>query len=158
MSLELKINADIKASMLARNQEKLEALRAIKAALLLEKTKEGTTGEINEATELKILQKLVKQRRESAGIYKSANREDLAVKELSEASIIETFLPKQYSVEEVTLTITKIIEQTGATSVRDMGKVMGAASRELAGKADNKMISEIVKKILEAGKGIEDGR
>ncbi|MCK9421251.1 MAG: GatB/YqeY domain-containing protein [Bacteroidales bacterium] len=148
MNLEQKINDDIRATMLARNPEKLEALRAIKAALLLEKTKEETTGEIDEATELKILQKLVKQRRESADIYRNANREDLAKKELFEASIIETFLPKQLSVEEVTAVVTKVVEQTGATSIKDMGKVMGIAFRELAGKADNKMISEIVKKML----------
>ncbi|MCK9203853.1 MAG: GatB/YqeY domain-containing protein [Bacteroidales bacterium] len=148
MSLELKINNEIKATMLARNPEKLEALRAIKAALLLEKTKEGTDHEITESSELKILQKLVKQRRESAEIYANANREDLAKKELFEASVIETFLPQQMTVEEVTAVINKIIEQTGASSIKDMGKVMASASRELAGKADNKIISEIVKKRL----------
>lgn len=148
MSLESKINEDIKATMLARDPEKLEALRAIKAALLLEKTKEGGAGEIPEATELKILQKLVKQRKESAEIYQAGKREDLSKKELFEAAIIETYLPKQISVEEVTGIIRKIIEQTGAASIKDMGKVMGLASRELAGKADNKMISEVVKSLL----------
>ncbi len=148
MSLELTINNDIKAAMLARNAEKLEALRAIKAALLLEKTKEGNTGEISDATELKILQKLVKQRRESADIYGNANRQDLAKKELFEASIIENYLPQQLSEAEVTDIIRNIVLREGATSVKDMGKVMGAASKELAGKADNKMISTIVKNLL----------
>ena len=148
MSLELKINDDIKAAMLARNAEKLEALRAIKAALLLEKTKEGATGEIGEDAELKILQKLVKQRRESADIYNQADRPDLAQKEFYDASVIETYLPQQMQEAEVTEIIKKIVAQTGAKSVKDMGKVMGAASKELAGKADNKMISVIVKSLL----------
>ncbi len=148
MSLETKINDDIKAAMLARNQEKLEALRAIKAALLLEKTKESSTGVIDEPLELKILQKLVKQRRESADIYGNANRQDLAHKEIFEASVIETYLPGQMSEEEVTEIIRKIVAETGATSVKDMGKVMGAATKELAGKADNKMISGIIKSLL----------
>jgi len=153
MNLEQKINDEIKAAMLARNPQKLEALRAIKAALLLEKTKEDAESTISEAAELKILQKLVKQRRESAEIYTNAQRDDLAQKELFEASIIETFLPQQLSAEEVTAVITRIIEQTGATSVKDMGKVMGTASKELAGKADNKMISEIVKMKLQHSSG-----
>lgn len=150
MSLELKINNDIKAAMLARNAEKLEALRAVKAALLLEKAKEGAPDEMGEEAELKILQKLVKQRRESAEIYSQANRQDLAGKELFDASIIETYLPQQLSEEEVTHVIKSIIAQTGASTVKDMGKVMGAASKELAGKADNKMISVIVKALLTA--------
>ncbi|HPT10813.1 MAG TPA: GatB/YqeY domain-containing protein [Bacteroidales bacterium] len=153
MNLEQKINDEIKAAMLARNPQKLEALRAIKAALLLEKTKEDAESTISEGTALKILQKLVKQRRESAEIYANAQRDDLAQKELFEASIIETFLPQQLSAEEVTAVITRIIEQTGAASVKDMGKVMGAASKELAGKADNKMISEIVKMRLQHSSG-----
>jgi hypothetical protein len=148
MELEKLINEDLKNTMLARDAEKLEALRAIKAALLLEKTKEGTTGEIPETVELKLLQKLVKQRRESAEIYKAANREDLAKKELFEASIIEKYLPQQLSEEEVTEKVKAIIAQTGASSVKDMGKVMGMASKELAGKVDNKMVSEIVRKLL----------
>lgn len=150
MDLEQLINGDIKTSMLARDAAKLEALRAIKAAILLEKTKEGTTGEMSEATALKILQKLVKQRRESADIYSGAGRKDLADKELFEAAIIEKYLPQQMSPEEVTSIIRQLIAKTGATSVKDMGRVMGAASGELAGKADNKMISEIVKKLLTA--------
>ncbi|MCK9220465.1 MAG: GatB/YqeY domain-containing protein [Bacteroidales bacterium] len=148
MKLEQKINDDIKATMLARNAEKLEALRAVKAALLLEKTKESGTGDMDESTELKILQKLVKQRRESADIYKNANRPDLASKELFEATIIESYLPHQLSQEEVIAIVKKVIAQTGAASIKDMGKVMGMTSKELAGKADNKMISEIVKSLL----------
>ena len=148
MELEKLINNDIKNAMLARDPEKLEAIRAIKAALLLEKTKEGTTGEIPESVELKILQKLVKQRRESADIYAAAGREDLAKKELFEASIIEKYLPQQMGEEELTEKIRQIIAQTQATSIKDMGKVMAVASKELAGKADNKTVSEIVKKLL----------
>ena len=150
MELEILINDDIKHAMLARDPEKLEALRAIKAALLLEKTKEGTTGEIPESVELKLLQKLVKQRRESADIYAAANREDLAKKERFEASIIEKYLPQQMGEEELTVIIQQIIINTQAKSIKDMGKVMAAASKELAGKADNKMVSEVVKKLLGA--------
>ncbi len=148
MSLEQKINDDIKAAMLARNAEKLEAIRAVKAALLLEKAKEGGTGNVDEELERKILQKLVKQRRESAEIYIQANRQDLAKKELSDAAVIETYLPKQMSEAEVIEIVKNIVTQTGATSVKEMGKVMAAASKELAGKADNKMISVIVKSLL----------
>jgi len=150
MELEKLINNDIKNAMLARDPERLEALRAIKAALLLEKTKEGTTGEIPESVELQLLQKLVKQRRESADIYAAAKREDLAKKERFEASIIEKYLPQQMGEEELTEKIRQIIALTQATSLKDMGKVMGAASKEFAGKADNKMVSEIVKKLLGA--------
>ena len=148
MKLEIIINDDIKATMLARDSKKLEALRAIKAALLLEKTKEGTTGEIPDTIELKLLQKLVKQRRESAEIYHNANRDDLAEKELYEAAIIENYLPKQLSEDKVREIIRKIITDTGASSMKDMGKVMGLASKELAGQANNKMISGIVKEML----------
>ena len=148
MSLELKINDDIKSAMLARDAKKLEALRAVKAALLLEKTKEGATGTVAEDVELKILQKLVKQRKESADIYSNAGRNDLAEKELYDAAIIETYLPQQLSEAEVTGIINAIVTSIGATSVKDMGKVMAAASKELAGKADNKTISSIVKTLL----------
>jgi uncharacterized protein len=148
MELEKLINEDIKNTMLARDAEKLEALRAIKAALLLEKTKEGTTGEIPETVELTLLQKLVKQRKESAEIYAAANREDLAVKERFEASIIEKYLPQQLSDEEITEKLKLVIAKTGASGIKEMGKVMGLASKELAGKADNKRVSEIVKKLL----------
>ena len=148
MELEKLINNDIKAAMLARDAEKLEALRAIKAAILLEKTREGTNGEIPEPVELKLLQKLVKQRKESGDIYKNAGREDLAKKEFFDASIIEKYLPQQLSEEEITAKIRQIIADTGASSVKDMGKVMGLATKEFAGKADNKMIAEIIRKLL----------
>lgn len=148
MELEKTINEDIKSAMLARDQKKLEALRAIKAALLLEKTKEGTTGEIPESVEMKLVQKLVKQRRESAEIYKTGGREDLAEKELFEASIIEKYLPEQMSEQEIEDKIKEIIAATGASSLKEMGKIMGMASKEFAGKADNKLVSEIVKRLL----------
>lgn len=148
MELEKIINDDIKATMLARDSKKLEALRAIKAALLLERTKEGTTGEIPDTIELKLLQKLVKQRRESAEIYKNANRTDLAENELFEASIIEKYLPKQLPENKVREIIQKIIAENGATSMKDMGKIMGIANKELSGQADNKLISVIVKELL----------
>jgi uncharacterized protein len=148
MELEKLINDDIKATMLARDSRKLEALRAIKAALLLEKTKEGGTGDIPETLELKLLQKLVKQRRESAEIYKGAGREDLAEKEIFEAEIIEKYLPQQLSEAEVRERIKKIIAETGAATIKDMGKVMAKAGAELSGKADNKMVATIVKELL----------
>jgi uncharacterized protein YqeY len=149
MELEKQINDDIKAAMLARDAEKLEALRAIKAAILLEKTKEGATaGGITADAELKILQKLVKQRKESGDIYKNAGREDLAKKEFFEAAIIEKYLPQQLSEKEITAKIRQIITETGAASVKDMGKVMGLATKEFAGRADNKLIAETIKKLL----------
>ena len=148
MNLEEKINGNIKTAMLAREQDKLEAIRAVKAAILLEKSKESGTGAIDEVAELKLLQKLVKQRKESAQVYLAGKREDLAKKELFEASIIEAYLPKQLSQDDVAAKIQQIIAQTGAASVKDMGKVMGLASKEFAGRADNKMISEIVKRLL----------
>lgn len=150
MSLEEKINSDIKAAMLAREQDKLEAIRAVKAAILLEKAKESGSGVMDEAAELRILQKLVKQRKESADIYTAGKREDLAKKELFEASIIEKYLPQQMGLEEVEAKIKEIISLTGAASMKDMGKVMGMASKEFAGRADNKMISEVVKRLLGA--------
>jgi uncharacterized protein len=148
MELEKLINNEIKATMLARDSKKLEALRAIKAALLLEKTKEGTTGEIPDTVELKLLQKLVKQRKESAEIYKNANRNDLAENELFEASIIEKFLPQQLTEDDVRKIILRIIAETGASSMKEMGKIMGIANKELSGQADNKLISTIVKELL----------
>jgi uncharacterized protein len=148
MSLELQINNDIKAAMLAQDREKLEALRAVKSALLLEKTKEGSSGEIPESIEISLLQKLVKQRKESALIYQGQNRQDLADAELAQVAIIETYLPKPMPLEEVLQRVKFYIEQTGASSIKDMGKVMALASVELAGKTDNKTISEIVKKLL----------
>lgn len=145
MTLEETINADIKAAMLSKNQLKLEALRAIKAAILLLKTSpEGLT----EDTAIKALQKMVKQRKETATIYTTQNRSDLADVELSQAAIIEVYLPTQMSEEELRAEVSKIIATTGASSPADMGKVMGIASKQLAGKADGKAISTIVKELL----------
>jgi len=148
MSLFDKINEEIKNAMLSKEKEKLEALRAIKAAFLLAKTEKGATETLSADQELKIIQKLVKQRKESAEIYKSQNRQDLADKELFEASVIEQYLPKQLSQEELETELKKIIEKVGAKSAADMGKVMGVATKELAGKSDGKTISEMVKKLL----------
>lgn len=151
MDLSELINNDLKQAMLAKDKRKLEALRAIKAALLLIKTgKDIGTSDIPEDLEIKTLQRLVKQRRESAELYKSQNRQDLFDEEIYQAEIIETYLPKQLSDEELRELIKDIIVKTGANSVKDMGKVMGMASKEVAGKADNKTISMIVKEILGA--------
>ncbi len=149
MSLEITINNDIKQAMLAKDKRKLNALRAIKAALLLEKTGAEIGGaEIPESVELKLLQKLVKQRKDSAILYKEQGRDDLAEEEGYQSKIIEQYLPDQLSIEEITGIIEKIISTTGASTMKDMGKVMGLASKELAGKADNKTVSGIVKQIL----------
>jgi uncharacterized protein len=148
MSLEKLINDDIKAAMLARDKRTLEALRAVKAAILLAKTDKGSDGEMEEDVEMKILQKLVKQRRESADIFKQQNRAELAEDELFQLSVIEKYLPAQMSEEEVKKIITTIITETGATSIKDMGKVMGLATKQLAGQADNKLISGLVKTLL----------
>lgn len=149
MSLEDKIIQDIKNAMLAKEKEKLEALRAVKAAILLEKTNKGSSGAgLSEQTEIQILKKLVKQRKESATIYTDKGRDELAQTELFQAEIIESYLPEQLSEAEVESIINKVIEETGATSLKDMGKVMGLATKQLAGKADNSMVAAMVKKIL----------
>ncbi len=148
MNLEQQINNDIKTAMLAKEAGKLEALRAVKAAILLAKTEKGGSGEVTPDTEMKLLQKLVKQRRESAEIYAQNGRPELAEKETGEANVIETYLPKQLGEEEVSVEIKKIIAEVGATSVKELGKVMGVASKALAGKADGKMVAEVVKKLL----------
>ena len=150
MKLAEKINDEIKRAMLAKDKQKLEALRAIKAALLIAKTgKDMSSGEIPETVELQLLQRLVKQRKESAGIYQEQNRPDLAEEELFQAVIIEAFLPQQMAEDEIRAAVKKIIDDTGAQSIKDMGKVMGAASKQLAGKADNRSVSEIVKEMLQ---------
>lgn len=149
MSLEIKINDDIKSAMRAKDRERLAALRAIKSALLLEKTgKDHSTSEIPESVELQLLQKQVKQRMESAEAFKAQNRDDLAEEELAQASIIKEYLPTQMSDEDLEKEIQNIITTTGAASMKDMGKVMGMASKSLAGKADNKRISSLVKSLL----------
>ena len=147
MTLFDQINEDIKKTMLAREKEKLEALRAVKAALLLAQTEKAGV-KITPDAEIKLLQKLVKQRRESADIYNSQNRKDLADKESFEADVISAYLPAQLSDAELENVIRSIIERTGASSVSDTGKVMGIATKELAGKAEGKRISEIVRNIL----------
>ena len=145
MALEEKINSDIKTAMLAKDAGKLEALRAVKSAILLLKTSpEGYTDE----TETKALQKMVKQRKETADIYKTQNRMDLADVELFQAGVIESYLPKQMTEEEIKVEVTKIISSIGAASPADMGKVMGVASKQLAGKAEGKIISLVVKELL----------
>jgi uncharacterized protein YqeY len=142
------IDQEIKKAMLAKDQAKLRGLRAIKAALLLARTEKGSAEEINEEAELKILQRLVKQRKESADIYKQQGREDLSVIEEEEIEVISQFMPQQLSREEVEGLIAGLIRDAGASSVKDMGKVMGLANKELAGKADGKLIAEIVKSQL----------
>lgn len=146
--LEQTINQEIKSAMLAKNEARLRGLRAIKAALLLAKTEKGVSAAISEEDEIKVLQKLAKQRKESADIYQSKDRQDLYKIEIEELEVIEEFLPKQLSREELVAFIKDIISKTGAASVKDMGKVMGAANKELAGKADGKAISEVVKELL----------
>jgi uncharacterized protein YqeY len=148
MSLEQKVMADLKTAMLAKDEKALRGLRAIKAAILLAKTSEGAAGELKEEDETKLLQKLVKQRKDSLEIYQQQNRSDLAQKEQEEIDVIEKFLPKQLSGEELQLEIKKIIAETGAVSPADMGKVMAAATKKLAGKADGKTISGAVKELL----------
>lgn len=148
MSLELNVNAAIKAAMLAKNEAELRALRAIKAAVLLAKTAEGGGAELTEDDETKLLQKLAKQRKDSLEIFRKQNREDLAVKEEEELVVIEKYLPKQMDEAELRAAITEIIATTGASSPADMGKVMGVATKQLAGKADGKAISGLVKELL----------
>lgn len=140
--------ADLKTAMLAKDEKSVRSLRAIKAAIILAKTSEGAGGEIKEEDEVKLLQKLVKSRKDSLEIFQQQNRADLALKESEEIEIIEKFLPKQLSAGELKEIITKIIAETGASTAADMGKVMGAATKQLAGKADGKAISGIVKELL----------
>jgi uncharacterized protein len=147
MDLESKINADIKQAMLAREKEKLEALRAVKSAVLLAKT-EKVGAELDSETEMKLLQKLVKQRRDSAAIYHQQNRPDMAEPEEYQASIIEAYLPEQLSEDKVKEIIASVIAQLGASSVKDMGKVMAEASKQIAGRADGKLIASVVKEKL----------
>jgi uncharacterized protein YqeY len=147
MGLFEQINTDIKNAMLAKEKEKLEALRAVKAAFMVAKTEKGNS-ELTEDKEIQIVQKLVKQRLDTAEVYKQNNRPELAEKEEAEAKIIAVYLPKQLSEDEITAEVKAIIEQTGASSMKDMGKVMGMASKKLAGKADGKIISGIVKQML----------
>jgi uncharacterized protein YqeY len=148
MSLKAQIDNDIKKAMLAKNKEELEALRSIKSMILLAETEKGSVAEISSDTESKLLMKAAKQRKESADIFQQQNRADLAEKELFQLEVINRYLPKQLSVDELTAELKKIIAEVGAAGPQDVGKVMGTATKKLAGKADGKAISEIVKKLL----------
>lgn len=142
------ISNDIKEAMKARDKVRLEALRNIKKVFIEAKTAPGANDTLEDAQALKILQKLAKQGHDSADLYNSQNRPDLAEEEMAQVNVIESYLPKQMSEEEIEAVVKEIIAQTGAQSMKDMGKVMGVASKQLAGKADGKKISEIVKKLL----------
>lgn len=148
MNLFDKVSGDIKTAMLARDKVRLEALRGIKKEFLEAKTAKGGDGELSDDAALKILAKMVKQRKESASIYTEQNREDLAGEELAQVAIIEEYLPKQLSEEELTAALKEIIARVGATSAKEMGKVMGTATKELAGKAEGKAISAKVRELL----------
>lgn len=148
MNLFDKVSGDIKTAMLARDKVRLEALRGIKKEFLEAKTAKGGDGELSDDAALKILAKMVKQRKESASIYTEQNREDLAGEELAQAAIIEEYLPKQLSEKELTAALKEIIARVGATSAKEMGKVMGTATKELAGKAEGKAISAKVRELL----------
>ncbi len=148
MALEQQIMAEMKDAMKSKNEGLLRSLRAIKAEIIKAKTEPGAAGEIDEATEQKFLQKMMKQRRDSLEIFEKQGRADLAAKEKEEMEVIERFLPKQLSEAEIKEAVAAIITQIGATSPADMGKVMGIASKQLAGLADGKSISNLVKKLL----------
>jgi uncharacterized protein YqeY len=148
MALFEQISDDIKKAMLAREKTKLEALRGIKKEFIEAKTAKGADGELTDEMAMKILQKMYKQRKDTAQIYIDQNRQDLAETELAEASIIESYLPKALSDEELTAAVSAIISSLGVSSIKEMGKVMGVASKQLAGKADGKAISDKVKQLL----------
>ncbi|MCR9084507.1 MAG: GatB/YqeY domain-containing protein [Cyclobacteriaceae bacterium] len=148
MSLKQKIESEIKSAMLAKNKSRLTALRALKSMILLEETKGGAKGEISAEDEMKLLTKAAKQRKDSADIYEQQGRMDLHEVEMAELSVIQEFLPKALSPEEIQAAIQAIISKTGASGMKDMGKVMGIASKELAGKADGKAIADQVKALL----------
>lgn len=148
MSLQSRVMEKLKEAMKSKDTVALESLRAIKSAILLSQTESGAKEELNEADEMKLLQKLVKQRKDSATLYQEQGREDLAEPELAQVAVIEQFLPEQLSEEDIKKVVSDIISQTGASSMKDMGKVMGLASKKLAGKADGKTISILVKQIL----------
>ena len=148
MSLEQKVMGEMKEAMKSKNEAVLRALRAIKAEIIKAKTDPGAGGEIDEATEQKFLQKMMKQRKDSLEIFEQQGRADLAIKEKEEMEVIEKFLPKQMTEEEIVAALRVIISETGATGAADMGKVMGAATKQMAGKADGKLISQLVKSLL----------
>tara|TARA_X000000368_G_C22595612_1_gene521384 strand:+ start:104 stop:553 length:450 start_codon:yes stop_codon:yes gene_type:complete len=148
MDLESKITTALKEAMKNKNQEVLTALRSVKSAILLHKTQKSSSGELSQEDEIKILQKLVKQRKDSADIYNTQSRNDLAEPELREAEIIQQFLPKALSVDEIKEIVKSIIDETGAEGMKDMGKVMGLSTMKVMGKADGKTISTIVREFL----------
>ena len=148
MALEQKVMADLKTAMLAKDEAALRGLRAIKAAIILARTSEGAGGELKEEDETRLLQKLVKQRKDSLAIYQQQNRADLAKKEEEEIAIIEKFLPKQMDASALKAALSKIIAETGASSPADIGKVMGAATKQLAGQADGKTINAVARELL----------
>ena len=148
MNLEQKIMAEMKDAMKAKDEASLRGLRAIKAEIIKAKTEPGVNGELSEDTEIQMLQKMMKQRKDSLEIYRAQKRDDLAKKEEEEIAIIEKFLPKQMDEAELKEAVKKIIEEVGASSPADMGKVMGVATKQLAGKADGKTISATVKELL----------
>ena len=148
MSLKTTIESEIKQSMLNKDKDRLRALRAIKSQILLAETEKGGTGELSEDTEMKLLTKAAKQRRDSIEVFEGQGRNDLAATEKSELAVIESFLPKQLSENEVENEVKKVIEEIGASGPQDMGKVMGVATKKLAGQADGKMISTLAKKLL----------
>ncbi|MBT1706002.1 GatB/YqeY domain-containing protein [Chryseosolibacter indicus] len=148
MSLRQQIDNDIKKAMLSKNKEELDALRSIKSMILLAETEKGGSGDITSDAESKLLMKAAKQRKESAEIFQQQNRPDLAEKELGQLEIINRYLPKQLSEEDLRKAVQTIIEESGAKGSQDMGKVMGLATKKLAGQADGKVISELVKKML----------
>lgn len=148
MALEQQIMTELKAAMLAKDEVALRSLRAIKASILLAKTQEGAAGELSADGEIKLLQKMVKQRKDSLEIFTQQGREDLAKKEREEIAVIEKFLPQQMDAAAVRAVLVQLVAQAGASSPADMGKVMGLANKELAGKAEGKMIATIVKELL----------
>ena len=148
MGLQQQLVQEMKEAMKVKDTVALESLRAIKSALLLAQTEKGASGEVSEEAEMKILQKLVKQRKDSAAIYKEQGRDDLADPELAQAAVIEKFLPKQLSAEEIEGVVDRVIQQTAAEGMKDMGKVMGLVNKEVAGRADGKTIAGIVRSKL----------
>lgn len=148
MSLKLQIDNDIKKAMLSKNKEELEALRSIKSLILLAETEKGGQGDISSDAENKLLMKAAKQRKESADIFLQQNRKDLADRELFQLEVVSRYLPKQLSEDDIKKELQAIIEQVGAKGPQDMGKVMGTATKKLAGQADGKVISDLVKKLL----------
>jgi uncharacterized protein YqeY len=150
MTLEEKINADLKTAMLAKDEVGLRGIRAIKSAILLAKTEKGSDGTISAEREVQMLQKLVKQRRDSITEFEKANRQDLIAKEQEEVGVIEKYLPAMMGEDEVREVVKAAIATTGATTQKEMGKVMGIVSKQLAGKADNKLVADVIKSLLTA--------